>query len=781
VIRVAVVLGVALASPVAVARSATAQDLTRSDYNRAEQFLYWNAEKLTSGVTVTPTWVEGDRFWYRNRVQDGHEFVLVDPDAGRRGIAFDHDRLAAALSVAADTSYVGNQLPFRTFEFVEGDAAIRFHLADSVRWTCDIVAYTCDPPDSIPADASHEVRSPDGDRVAFVRDENLWVRDVASGQETQVSTDGEAHFGYGVVPEGCCSEVTDRRAGQEQPAVVRWSPDGSKIATHRYDERGVEELHILETAQGRPTLHSYRYALPGDSVIGTYEIHVFDLNAGTSVRLQQDPLPGDFVGGDTIWTRVRWADDGTRLYYEARSRDHRQVSLKVGDAATGSVRTIVEEDGPTLRETNLQIGAPPNWRILEDGARILWFSERDGWGHLYRLDGQTGEVVNRVTEGPWVVLDVLDVDEANGWVYVTGMGREGGEDPYHRQLYRARLDGSEIQRLTPEDADHDLMLMPSGTRFLDRYGRRDLPPTTVVRGLDGSVLQTVEQADITALLGAGWSPPTPFVTKGRDGATDVYGYLYFPPGFDPETSPPASYPVLDYVYPGPQIGPIGTRGFSLGGWAGQHSLPELGFIVFTVDAMGTPWREKGFHDAYYGDMGDNGIPDHIAALKQLALEYPQMDLDRVGIYGHSGGGFASTSAILRHPDFFKVAVSGAGNHDNRAYLHAWGERYQGLLEADSAGDNYDVQANQDLAGNLEGKLLLSYGTLDDNVHPNNTLLLIDRLISENKDFDLMVFPNRNHGHARDVYSVRRTWDYFVEHLLGVGHPTEYEIEPPPGP
>jgi len=313
--------------------------------------------------------------------------------------------------------------------------------------------------------------------------------------------------------------------------------------------------------------------------------------------------------------------------------------------------------------------------------------------------------------------------------------------------------------------------------FLDSYSRRDLAPTSVMRDLNGTVMQTVEEADISALLAQGWQPPTPYKAKGRDGVTDVYGYLYFPTDFDPDKS----YPVVDYVYPGPQIGPVGPRSFSLGGWAGQYSLPELGFIVFTIDAMGTPFRDKAFHDAYYANMGDNGIPDHISALRQLATTYPQMDLDRVGIFGHSGGGFASTDAILRYPDFFKVAVSGAGNHDNRAYYNAWGERYQGLLvENEQGGDSYDSQANQNLAANLEGKLLLSYGTLDDNVHPNGTLGVINELIRHNKDFDVMVFPNRNHGHAGDPYSIRRTWDYFVEHLLGATPPSQYELKGPGG-
>ena len=340
-------------------------------------------------------------------------------------------------------------------------------------------------------------------------------------------------------------------------------------------------------------------------------------------------------------------------------------------------------------------------------------------------------------------------------------------------MYRVGFDGTGLRLLTPENADHDIRVSPSGTYFIDTYSRRDTIPVTVVRNVDGRVVQTLEEGDITRLLEAGWRWPVSFNVKARDGVTDLYGLLFFPSDFDPG----ATYPVIDYVYPGPQVGPIGFRGFTVSAARGNaHALAELGFIVFSIDAMGTPLRSKAFHDTYYGNMGDNGIPDHIVALRQLARRYPQIDLDRVGIFGHSGGGFASTDAILRYPDFFKVAVSSAGNHDNRSYDYTWGEKYQGLVKKDDDGtDSFDSQANQNLAENLKGKLLLMYGTLDDNVHPNATLLVIDELIKHNKDFDLIVMPNRNHGYANEPYVVRRTWDYFVKHLRGEEPPREFKL------
>lgn len=756
-------------------RLATSQ-VTANHYARAEAFLPWNAQSLVSGTELTPRWLDGDRFWFRARRLDGHQFTLVDPERGTRGPAFDHDRLAAALSVAADTSYVGSKLPFSEFDFVQEGRAIQFQVRDSVRWTCDLVAYRCTGPDTAAARPRDELRSPDGRWVAFERGENLWVRATGTKQEIQLSTDGQPNWGYAVVPEGCCQEITNRRQKRRLPPVLKWSPDSRRIVTHRYDERNVKEIHLLETATGRPKLHSYHYALPGDSVIPTFDFHVFDLESRRGVRLGIDAQPGNFVSGDSVFNEAQWTRDGASLFVTRKSRDWKRVELYQANPADGTARLVLTETGPTYRELNQFSRLGPNWRPLQNGKEVLWWSERDGWGHLYRYDAGSGKVINQVTSGSWLVLDVLHVDENLGWVYFTGVGRESDLDPYYQQLYRVRLDGTGLARLTPENSDHLLWRTPSGRFLLDFHSRRDTAPVAVIRSPEGRVLQTVEQGDISRLLATGWKPPVPFRAKGRDGVTEVHGYLYFPTRFDSS----AKYPVVDYIYPGPQVGAVFTRGFTVGPAGNGHALAELGFIVFTVDAFGSPLRSKAFHDAYYGNMGDNGIPDHISALRELATRYPQMDLDRVGIFGHSGGGFSSTDAILRYPDFFKVAVSGAGNHDQRGYHFPWGEKYHGLLgKKAGGGDSYDSQANQNLAANLKGKLLLTYGTLDDNVHPNMTLVVVDELIKHNKNFDLLVFPNRNHGYANEPYVVRRTWDYFVKHLRGEDPPPEYNIRPPP--
>jgi len=750
--------------------------VSTNSYARAEAYLPWNAVTLTSGTEVTPRWIGPDRFWFRGRRMDGYEFVLVDPAKLSRGPAFDHERLAAALSMAADTAYTGRKLPFTEFEFVRDGRAIQFQVADSIRWTCDIVAYSCSGPDSAAAFPRYEIRSPDGKWAAFEKNENLWVRNLESREETPLSTDGATDWGYAVVPEGCCSEITNRRRKFRPPPVLKWSPDSKRIATHRYDERNVEKLYLLETATGRPKLHSWHYAMPGDSVIPAFEIYVFDVAAKKGVKVQVDKQPGNFTAADSVFPEVRWTEDGSSLFVTTRSRDWKKWELFRADPADGSVKRVLTESGRTYREVNqFPFRGGPNWRPIRNGAEALWWSERDGWGHLYRYDVASGKVLNQVTTGQWLVVDLLSVDETLGWVYFTAVGREAGLDPYYAQLYRVKLDGTSLTRLTPENDDHQISASPSGKYFLDVHSARDAAPISVVRTPDGRVLQPVETADISRLIGTGWRPAVPFRARARDGVTDVHGYLYFPSRMDSG----AKYPVVDYVYPGPQVGAVFSRNFTVGAPGYGSALAELGFIVFTVDAMGSPLRSKAFHDAYYANMTDNGIPDHISALRELAARYPQMDLDRVGIYGHSGGGFASTDAILRYPDFFKVAVSSAGNHDNRGYAFGWGEKYQGLLEKKGTGDSYDSQANQGYAANLKGKLLLTYGTLDDNVHANMTLRVAEELIKANKTFDMFVFPNRNHSYAGEPYVIRRTWDYLVQNLRGETPPADYLIRPPP--
>lgn len=775
----------AAARQVAAERSVTATAITGDDYARAEALLGWNVRGLVTGAEVRPRWIAGDareRFWYRNRVASGFAFVLVDPAAASRRNAFDHARLASALSLAADTTYEPWKLPFDLID-LDPDREVRFATNDSIAWACDLSAYVCRTWDGDVEDAVDVDRSPDGALLAFERDDDLWIRDAATGEERALTSDGDADVGWANHPE-YRDFVTHTRNAIPRPPIVAWAPDSRRILTHRLDERGVEQVSLWATGTGRGEVYTWRYPLPGDSIVPRFELFVFD--PGTADRVKIDLPPMDMVDvtccgpmQDTVWKAVRWSPDGGEIFITRMERGHRTVELLVADPVSGNARTVLRESARTWIELNPGSSTVPNWRPVAGGDQVVWYSQRDGWGHLYRYDVATGELLNRITGGAWAVNELLHIAEeapGRGWVYFTATGREEGRDPYFRHLYRARLDGSRIELLTPDDADHDVALSPSGRWIVDTRSTRTTEPLTVLRAADGREVLALEQADFSALLASGWRWPVPFTVKARDGVTDLYGLLYLPADYDPA----GSYPVIDYIYPGPQVGPIGFRQADPAPGGDPHALAELGFFVFTIDAMGTPYRSKAFHDAYFGDLADNGLPDHVTAIRQLAQQYPAMDLDRVGIFGHSGGGFSSTRAILRYPEFFKVAVSRAGNHDNRSFGYYWGEKYHGLLEEmRESGDSYDAQANQNMADRMAGKLLLMYGTLDDRVHPNADLLLIDELIDANIDFELIVLPNRNHGFGSEPYVIRRTWDHLVRHLHGV-EPPRYRIRPPGG-
>jgi dipeptidyl-peptidase-4 len=775
-------LGIAaLAQAAAVAGAAAQNAGTRADYVRAERFLGPNAQELVVNDAVLPHWIAGagEQFWYRNRTEHGYEFVVVDAATGTRRPAFDHARLAAALSLKADTSFDPQKLVFREIRFADGLRSVRFSTGKGKFWRCDLTSYACAGPDSIPLDRVTEVGSPDGRWVAFTRGDNVWVRELASGKETQLTTDAQPDFGYAKAT-GCCQQVTSVLEKREQRPVLVWSPDSRRIATYRMDERGVRRMNLLETKSPAAVVHSYPYALPGDSIVPRYDTFILDVASHTAVKMNRPPQPAVntsccWLTTDSVIKDIRWDAPSDHLFVTYGTRGFRQLDLLEVDASTGEARTILTEKSKTYVETNLGSGGIPNWRPVHHDRDVLWFSERDGWGHLYLVNGESGAVEHQVTSGPWTVSDVLHVDEANGWVYFTGRGREPGRDPYFRHLYRAKLDGSRIELLTPENADHDVSISPSGAYFVDAHSTLESLPVSLVRRADGALVRELQRADASRLFALGWRMPVPFTVKARDGVTDLYGVMFRPS----QMNPSRTYPIIDNIYPGPQTGPIGNRSFSSSVRSTNSALAELGFIVIELDASGTPFRSKAFHDSYYGNMGDNGLADHVTAIKQLAARHPQIDIARVGIYGHSGGGFSSTDAMLRFPDFFKVAVSGAGNHDNRSYDYSWGEKYQGLLKraADST-DNFDPQSNWRLASRLKGKLLLMYGTMDDNVSPVNTQLVINELIKANKDFDSLELPNRNHGFASEPYAIRRTWDYFVTHLLGVEPPTGIQLRVP---
>lgn len=758
-------LALLLATPLAAQQAYAPDALSADDYARAERFLIQNTAPLLHGGSVRPTWLDGDRFWYRNTIAEGAEFVLVDPSRPTRERAFDHARLAAALSYAAGETYEAFDLPFRTFELTADGRSMSFEVGDRA-YTCDLRRYRCTSAEAEPGPDRNAVVSPDGRRAAFIRSHDLWVRDLETGTETRLTRDGMEDFGYGTNNAGWVK--SDR-------PVLAWSPDSRKIATFQHDARGVGYMYLTSTGVGHPELQAWRYPLPEDTVIFRISRVVIDVDAPGGpnvVRLQMPPDQHrssvcDHVSCRGTFADVEWSQDASQLAFVSSSRDHKRATLRVADAATGAVRDVIEEVEETFFESGYRTW---NWRFLPESDEVIWFSQRDDWGHLYLYDLATGRLKNRITQGDWNVLQVLRVDPDSRRVWFIGNEREPG-DPYFMYLYSVRLDGSDLRLLTPDSAHHAVSLSPSGAYFIDAASTPTTPPVTVLRDMDGREVMTLEQADASELLATGWQPPMPFTVKARDGETDLYGMLFRPTHFDPSLR----YPVVNYIYPGPQSGSVGSRSFSPA-HRDHEALAELGFVVVALDAMGTPMRSKSFHETYYGNMGDNGLPDQVGAIRQLGERFPWMDLGRVGVWGHSGGGFASTDAILRYPDFYKVAVSEAGNHDNRNYEDDWGEKWQGLLVTNPDGTtNYDNQANQLLAENLEGKLLLAHGTMDDNVPYYNTMVVVNALINANKDFDLLLLPNRRHGFAMEPYMVRRRWDYFVRWLLGAQPPANYEV------
>ena len=758
------------------------------DYSRAERFLNWNTERVIAGARVAPNWLETgdtDRFWYRNNTGSGYEFVLVNPAAASREQLFDHYRLASAMSLANDTSYVPGKLPFSTFSFGNTESEIEF-VEGGRRFVCNIVQYACTVSDTLASRVPY-VESPDGRWEAFAHEYNLYVRPAEGGDSIQLTTDGEKHYAYGYNEP---SPNQQRQGVGPRAPTLSWSPDSRYIAVAREDERNVEHMHYISYTPQRPRHFSQPYALPGDSVIPLPTVHILaleetagasgdasTLRATANHRIDVAPTPHQlsFAGSapDSAWSA-----DGTRLHVNYFTRGSQRVFLAEIDAATGTSRVILGDSTRTFVSLGHRgggsSGGTPSWYVSESGDDVIWWSERDGWGHLYRFDGE-GNLTNRITSGPWVVGEVLHVDEARQRVHFVARGREPGRNPYYAHLYGVGFDGSGLTLLTPEDANHEIVFSPGGDYVVDTYSRIEEPPVIVLRSAaDGRVVRELERADISALEEIGFAPAEVFSAKARDGITDLYGVLYLPPDLDED----ARYPIISHIYPGPQVGSVGAWEFKGGGE--DFALAQMGFVVVQIDHLGTPHRSKAFHDNYYGNFIDNGIPDHIAVIKQLAARYPFIDLDRVGIYGHSGGGFASTDAILRYPDFFKVAVSGAGNHDNRSYHIYWAEKYQGVLRTDSTGtDNFEASANKTYAANLKGRLLLMHGDMDDNVHPAMTIQVVDELIRANRDFDLIWAPNRAHG-LNEPYFIRRRWDYFVRHLLGAEPPDQYEIVRPTG-
>ncbi len=757
----------------ATAHAQAGRVYTDADYQRAVSLLNDSTAPLIDHAVSTVHSMPDNRFWYLDVDHGVSTPMLVDTATPGKKAIYDPLRMAASLQAAGLKQADPKTIVPTELALADNDTAALLTVNGS-KYRCALgTAYTCTQVQPATGTAKPATRrnapdaapSPDGKRAAFIRDWNLWVRDLSSGAEHQLTTDGVKDFGYATDNSGWLH--TDR-------AVVLWAPDSRHIATFQQDQRKTGSMYLVSTELGHPKLDAWKYPLVGDADVTMIQRVILDADTATTVRLQTPPDQHRSTLCDDIscnggWDDVQWADDSQTLAFVSTSRDHKVENVRIATASTGAVRDVFEERVATFFDSGY---SRVNWRYLSKRDEILWFSQRGNWGNLYLYSAKTGKLLHPVTAGNWNVGTVLDVNQATGDMLVTGLGREPGVDPYFSKIYSTNLDGKSIRLLSPEDADHTAFLSHDGRIFIDIYSTPQQPPAAVLRDRTGKLLLPLATADITRLQATGWQAPETFHVKAHDGITDVYGLLFKPAGLDPGKK----YPVIDYIYPGPQGGSFGPHTFRASR-NDSNALTALGFAVVHIEGMGNPGRSKAFQDEYIHDIGINAVPDQVSGLKELSTRYSWIDMDRTGMWGHSGGGNATAATMFRFPGFIKVGISESGNHENRDYEDDWDEKYVGLVERNPNGTtNYDSQANAQYAKNLQGKLMLAHGLLDDNVPPENTMLVVDALEKANKSFDLVVFPRAHHGYADMApYMTRRRWDYFVTNLMGATPPANFQM------
>jgi dipeptidyl aminopeptidase/acylaminoacyl peptidase len=719
-------------------------------------------DNLVDGVT----WGNGgDQFWYRRTVPGGHEFVVVEVATLHKGPAFDHGRLATALSTATGETYEARTLPFAAFQYVEGGAAVEFRAANAA-WRCTVTEYGCtrtgaatgpgqfgQRPAGAPvpggAAAAEVVTSPDGRLEASIRNFNVAVRPVGAPDSTWriLGTDGSEGDAYRL-------------------RSIAWSPDSRKVAAYRTQpgyRRIVRFIISSPETQLQPDYMERVYAKPGD-VLDVNRPVIFHVDMGRQVVIDDALFPNAYQ-----MMPLQWREDSRRLTFEYNQRGHQTYRVIEVDAETGSARALISEQPETFfayRDLNASFrDHGTRFRHdVRDGEEIIWASERDGWRHLYRIDGRTGRVRNPVTRGEWAVNQVDHVDDEKGeiWFRANGMVRE--QDPYFVHYYRIGFDGRGLTAFTTEDGTHTVTWSPDREYYVDQWSRVDLPTVTVLkRASDQSVVMELERGDATRLLATGWRYPEVFVAKGRDGRTDIWGIIVRPVSFDPSQQ----YAVIESIYAGPQ-GSFVPKTF--GTLSDMYATAELGFILVQIDGMGTNNRSKAFHDVAWQNLGDAGFPDRILWHRAAAERYAYYDISRVGVYGGSAGGQNSLGALLFHPDFYHVAVSSVGSHDNRMDKIWWNEQYMGW----PLGPHYSAASNVDNAWRLQGELLLIVGELDTNVDPSSTMQVVDRLIKAQKHFDFLYIPGAGHG-SGGAYGTAKRNDFFVRHLLGTDPPRRNRV------
>lgn len=719
---------------------------TVEDYNRAYALREKYNAKHVLYAGVVPYWVDQtSAFWYVRQTEKGKEYVKVDAASKKRTALFDQQKMASALTEKAGREINAYNLPLQNCRLNISLDTLRFQL-DGKFWAYSIKNNRLLDEGAIPSRGKERhwmevddekegspVTSPDGKWTAFIKNDNVYVREVATGKEKQLSQDGTLSNYYS--------------------SYIQWSPDSKSVVSCRIrpvEKRYVYYVESSPADQAQPKLHKQEYAKPGDEL--RFKVPcIFEVESGRRLIPSTELFSHQYELSGPMWNA-----DSKAITFEYNERGHKVYRVLEMSAVDGSVRTLIEE------KEEKYVNYPRIYRnYLSDGKRIIWSSERDNYNHLYLYDRATGKPLNQITKGEWYVRGVQHVDEANEVIYFSANGMKKGEDPYLIHYYKINFDGSNLVELTPEEGMHQCWYSSDYKYLVDVYSKVDQAPIAVLRDAkNGKIRMQLDKADISALLANGWKAPEVFSAKGRDGKTDMWGVIYRPSNFDPSKK----YPVIEYIYSGPGDQYVPKTFSSYNWW--MTSLAELGFIVVQVDGMTTSFRSKEFEEVCYKNLKDAGLPDHIAWIKAAAQKYPYMDIDRVGIFGCSAGGQESTGAVLFHPEFYKAAYSACGCHDNRMDKIWWNELWMGY----PVDESYSACSNVDNAHLLSRPLMLVVGELDDNVDPASTMQVANALIKANKDFELVVIPGAHHTMGED-FGEHKRYDFFVRHLMGVTPPS----------
>ena len=767
--------------------------VTRDDYERALS-MRERYQSLALNIVDAPEWMTGTghRFWYRKTVEGGNQFVLVDADAGTKLPAFDHAKVAESLSSATGKHYTAVTLPFRSLRFVEKNSAFEFPIEEE-RWRCELATSTCRDVGPIPRGAFGQLLfnndegrggrggaggreqtskpSPDGKWEAFIQSYNIYVRPAKKNPEENgqaAEPELRSDSGAPVLSGGAFALSLDGSEGNAYSLrELWWSPDSRRIAAYRVRPGYDREVYYVESSpkdQLQPKHYNYPYAKPGD-VLPLQQPVLFDVANRKEINIDNSLLPNAFN-----LSAIAWWKDSRAFTFEYNQRGHQLFRVVEVDGVTGKPREVVAETSKTFVDYPRLVANQRDhgWiyrKDVNDGKEIIWMSEKDGWPHLYLVNGTTGAFENQITKGQWCVRAVDWVDEAKRQIWFEASGMYPDQDPYFINAYRINFDGTGLTRLTQGLGNHELEYSPDGTYYIDTWSTVDTAPTVELhRTADNALVLALEKGDIQPLLAAGWKAPEPFVAKGRDGKTDIWGLIYKPHNFDPSKK----YPVIESIYAGPQ-GSFVQKSFS----PMNEPLTELGFVVVHIDGMGTNNRSKAFHDVAWHNLKDAGFADRILWHKAVAAKYPWYDISNgIGVYGTSAGGQNALGALLFHPEFYKVAVSNSGSHDNRMDKIWWNELWMGW----PIGPHYAESSNVDNAYRLQGKLLLVMGEMDRNVDPSSTLQVVNALIKANKKFDLLDVPGGGHG-AGGLYGQRLLMDFFVHNLMHA-EPPDWNSEPP---